>query len=54
MSEIFPFAALIPLNEFCDPHTMKKYGVTPDPETLDILSTVARQKEVKLKLCLVC
>jgi len=37
---------LIPLIEFCDPHNIKKYGVTPDPETLDIVSTAAVQKEV--------
>nr|WAB58470.1 MaUSP1-like protein [Morus alba] len=37
---------LIPLSELCDPHTQKKYGVNPDPETLDIASTIARQKEV--------
>ncbi|GMN55182.1 hypothetical protein TIFTF001_024312 [Ficus carica] len=41
---------LIPLSEFCDVHVMKKYGVTPDPETLDILSTAARQKEVVVLL----
>ncbi|XP_030456204.1 universal stress protein PHOS32-like [Syzygium oleosum] len=37
---------LIPLNEFSDPIIMKKYGVKPDPETIDIVSTIARQKEV--------
>ncbi|XP_062108787.1 universal stress protein PHOS32 [Humulus lupulus] len=37
---------LIPLSEFCDAHTMKKYGVHPDPATLDIVSTIAKQKEV--------
>ncbi|KAF7848474.1 hypothetical protein BT93_L1910 [Corymbia citriodora subsp. variegata] len=25
---------------------MKKYGVKPDPETIDVVSTIARQKEV--------
>ena len=44
--KIVEIAALIPVSEFCDSHTMKKYGVTPDPETLDIVSTLARQKEV--------
>lgn len=39
-------AALIPLSEFSDPGVMKKYGVKPDPETLDILSTAASQKDV--------
>ncbi|XP_022761271.1 universal stress protein PHOS34-like [Durio zibethinus] len=38
----------IPLSEFSDPVVMKKYGVKPDPETLDIVSTVARQKEVEV------
>lgn len=37
---------LIPLSEFSEPHTMKKYGVNPDPETLDIVSTASRQKEI--------
>ncbi|KAK1318753.1 hypothetical protein QJS10_CPB04g00993 [Acorus calamus] len=36
----------IPLSEFSDPLIAKKYGVHPDAETLDILSTVALQKEV--------
>ncbi|XVF62457.1 hypothetical protein PTKIN_Ptkin09bG0009300 [Pterospermum kingtungense] len=39
---------LIPLSEFSDPVIMKKYGVTPDAETLDIVSTAARQKEVEV------
>ncbi|KAI8011671.1 Universal stress protein A-like protein [Camellia lanceoleosa] len=38
--------ALIPLNEFSEPAIMKKYGVKPDPETLDIANTAARQKEI--------
>ncbi|KAF8041441.1 hypothetical protein BT93_A0132 [Corymbia citriodora subsp. variegata] len=37
---------LIPLNEFSNPIIMKKYGVKPDPETIDVVSTIARQKEV--------
>ncbi|KAI5650915.1 hypothetical protein M9H77_36920 [Catharanthus roseus] len=37
---------LIPLSEFSDPHIMKKYGVTPDVETLEIVNTAARQKEI--------
>ncbi|CAL5337952.1 unnamed protein product [Camellia sinensis] len=37
---------LIPLNEFSEPTIMKKYGVKPDPETLDIANTAARQKEI--------
>lgn len=42
------FAALIPLTELSDPNIMKKYGVHPDPESLDIVNTAARQKEVQL------
>jgi hypothetical protein len=38
--------ALIPLSEFSEPTIAKKYGVKPDAETLDMLNTVARQKEV--------
>lgn len=41
-------AALIPLNEFSDPGIVKKYGVKPDPETLDLLNCAAREKEVIL------
>lgn len=38
-------AALIPVSEFSDPIIMKKYGVKPDPETLDIVNTAAKQKQ---------
>ncbi|XVF38851.1 hypothetical protein REPUB_Repub20aG0137700 [Reevesia pubescens] len=38
----------IPSSEFSDPVVMKKYGVKPDPETLDIVNTAARQKEVEV------
>ncbi|EPS64036.1 hypothetical protein M569_10742 [Genlisea aurea] len=41
---------LIPLSELTDPHVMKKYEVNPDPETLDLVSTVARQKEITVVL----
>ncbi|CAA3017803.1 universal stress protein PHOS34-like [Olea europaea var. sylvestris] len=41
---------LIPLIEFTEPHTMKKYGVNPDPETLDIVATASRQKEITVLL----
>uniref|UniRef100_A0A7N0T2I7 UspA domain-containing protein n=1 Tax=Kalanchoe fedtschenkoi TaxID=63787 RepID=A0A7N0T2I7_KALFE len=41
---------LIPLVQFSDPAIMKKYGVKPDPETLDIANTAARQKEVDVLL----
>ncbi|KAI3730111.1 hypothetical protein L6452_18787 [Arctium lappa] len=37
---------LIPLTEFSDAHVMKKYGTKPDPETLEIVSLAATQKEV--------
>ncbi|KAL5541962.1 hypothetical protein UlMin_009672 [Ulmus minor] len=40
----------VPLSEICDPTTMKKYGLEPDPETLEIVSTIARQKEVVVLL----
>ncbi|XP_060197647.1 universal stress protein PHOS32 [Lycium barbarum] len=36
----------IPLDELCDAHTMKKYGVSPDPETLQMITLAARQKEI--------
>lgn len=39
-------SALIPLSEFSHPSTAKKYGVKPDAETLDMLNTIAKQKEV--------
>lgn len=49
---VYCFVALIPLSEFSDPHTMKKYGIKPDAETLDIVTTAAAQKEVIfLSLC---
>ncbi|KAI8561811.1 hypothetical protein RHMOL_Rhmol04G0370500 [Rhododendron molle] len=44
------FAALIPLTEFSDPNIMKKYGVHPDPESLDIVNAAARQKEIVVVL----
>ncbi|KAG0472084.1 hypothetical protein HPP92_016630 [Vanilla planifolia] len=34
----------IPLSDISDPAIMKKYGVKPDAETLDVLNTVSRQK----------
>lgn len=39
-------SAFIPLSEFSDSNVMKKYGVKPDAETLDIVNTAAAQKEV--------
>lgn len=35
----------IPLSEFSDSNVMKKYGLKPDAETLDIVNTAAAQKE---------
>ncbi|XAR49692.1 hypothetical protein NMG60_11032963 [Bertholletia excelsa] len=40
----------IPLKECSDPVIMKKYGVNPDPETLDIVNTAAKQKEIVVLL----
>ncbi|CAH9097721.1 unnamed protein product [Cuscuta epithymum] len=37
---------LIPIAELTDSHIMNKYGVSPDAETLDIVTTAARQKEI--------
>jgi len=37
---------LIPLSEFSNPITAKKYGAKPDAETLDLLNTIAQEKEV--------
>lgn len=42
------YAALIPLVELSDPIIMKKYGVKPDAETLDIVNTAAREKQVDI------
>lgn len=36
---------LIPLSEFRELNLSKQYGITPDAEVLDMLDTVARQKE---------
>lgn len=43
----FGVAAFIPLTEFSDETVMKKYGVKTDAETLDIVSTISRQKGVR-------
>ncbi|KAF8727112.1 hypothetical protein HU200_019618 [Digitaria exilis] len=46
-------AALIPLSDFSDPLVAKKYGAKADAETLDLLNTVAKEKEVVIQiLCL--
>ncbi|KAF6160551.1 hypothetical protein GIB67_019491 [Kingdonia uniflora] len=44
--DLFFEDSYIPLDEFSDPLVMKKYGVKPDPETLDILNCVAREKAI--------
>lgn len=40
----------IPLTELSQPATLKKYGLQPDPATLDMLNTIARQKEVVVSM----
>ncbi|KAI4311088.1 hypothetical protein MLD38_036015 [Melastoma candidum] len=40
----------IPLHEISDPAVMKRYGVKPDAETLDIINTAVAQKEVEVLL----
>ncbi|WZZ36556.1 hypothetical protein YC2023_019957 [Brassica napus] len=45
--ELIRSVPLIPLSEFSEAAVMKKYGVKPDAETLDIANTAARQKSVK-------
>lgn len=39
---------LIPLIEFSDPHVTKTYGVSPDKETLEILTQVANQRGIEV------
>lgn len=41
-------AALIPLAEFSDPVLMKRYELKPAPEVIDIVSTAATQKKIKM------
>ncbi|XP_062174654.1 universal stress protein PHOS32 [Alnus glutinosa] len=41
---------LIPLVELSDPIITKKYGVKPDAETLDIVNTAAREKQIVVVL----
>jgi hypothetical protein len=40
------FAALVPLEEFREINFSKQYGLTNDPEVLDILDTVSKTKGV--------
>ncbi|XP_078168794.1 universal stress protein PHOS32-like [Carex rostrata] len=40
----------IPLTEISEPVTLKKYGVKIDAETIDMLNTIARQKEVVVSM----
>ncbi|GLJ42218.1 hypothetical protein SUGI_0874010 [Cryptomeria japonica] len=37
---------LIPLSELRQPNLVKQYDLTPDSETLDMLDTAARQKQI--------
>uniref|UniRef100_A0A0A8YNE3 UspA domain-containing protein n=1 Tax=Arundo donax TaxID=35708 RepID=A0A0A8YNE3_ARUDO len=39
---------LIPLTEFSDPHVTKTYGVSPDKETIEILTQVANQRGIEV------
>ncbi|XP_022138275.1 universal stress protein PHOS32 [Momordica charantia] len=41
---------LIPLSEFSDPLTTKKYGLKPDAQTMDIVTTATAQKEISVLL----
>lgn len=43
---LFCFAALVPLEEFREINFSKQYGITNDPEVLDILDTVSKTKRV--------
>ncbi|XP_059623268.1 universal stress protein PHOS34 [Cornus florida] len=39
---------LIPLEEFKEANVSKQYGLTPDPEVLDLLDTVSKTKGAKV------
>uniref|UniRef100_A0A0D9UXA8 UspA domain-containing protein n=1 Tax=Leersia perrieri TaxID=77586 RepID=A0A0D9UXA8_9ORYZ len=39
---------LIPLAEFLDPHVTKTYAVSPDKETLEILTQISNQRGVEV------
>ncbi|GAA0152687.1 hypothetical protein LIER_37539 [Lithospermum erythrorhizon] len=38
----------IPLVDFSDPQNVKRYGVTPDAATVDIVNTAAKEKEIEV------
>uniref|UniRef100_A0A5B7BXP0 Putative universal stress protein A-like protein n=1 Tax=Davidia involucrata TaxID=16924 RepID=A0A5B7BXP0_DAVIN len=40
---------LIPLEEFRETNVSKQYGLTPDPEILDLLDTVSKTKGAKVE-----
>ena len=46
------FSALIPLAEFSD--VTKTYGVSPDKETIEILTQVANQRGVRVISHFIC
>ncbi|XP_051117757.1 universal stress protein PHOS34 [Andrographis paniculata] len=39
---------LIPLVEFREINVSRQYGLTPDPEVLDLLDTISRTKQVRV------
>ncbi|KAH9324589.1 hypothetical protein KI387_004767 [Taxus chinensis] len=39
---------LVPLSELRQPNLSKQYDISPDPETLDMLDTATRQKELNV------
>ncbi|XP_057809717.1 universal stress protein PHOS32-like [Salvia miltiorrhiza] len=41
---------LIPLSDFTNSVIMKKYGISPDTESLDIVTTASKQKEIVVLL----
>lgn len=43
---VFVFAALVPLEEFREINYSKQYGLTNDPEVLEVLDAVSKTKGV--------